>query len=131
MRSRVMNLFWQHFEKLPKIAVFACFLTVFRLWKKKFSRYEHHSEWIILLHVFVFFLTVFQLWTKKFSHYELHTSVAYISDFNEWCKGEPYPSTELVTVFLWKFAIFWNFPNNFSNIYRCTSHITFSFLSAS
>ena len=51
IRSRVMNLFWRNFEKLPKTAVFACFLTVFRLW------------------------------TKKFWHYELHTSVAYFSDY--------------------------------------------------
>ena len=51
IKSRVMNLFWRNFEKLPKTAVFACFLTAFRLW------------------------------TKKFLHYELHTSVAYFSDY--------------------------------------------------
>ena len=51
IRSRVINFFRQNFEKFPKTAVFACFLTVFRLW------------------------------TKKFLHYELHTSVAYFSGY--------------------------------------------------
>jgi hypothetical protein len=37
IRSRVMNLFWRNIEKLPKAAVFACFLIVFRLWTKKVS----------------------------------------------------------------------------------------------
>jgi hypothetical protein len=44
IKSRVMNLFWQNFEKLPKRALFACFLTVSWLQTKKLLNYELHTS---------------------------------------------------------------------------------------
>jgi hypothetical protein len=46
-KSWVMNIFWQNFEKLPKTAVFAYFLTVFRLWTK--SSYSTNVRLLFLI----------------------------------------------------------------------------------